>query len=99
MSCPSGPTPVGMCGCCNRDGKKNETCHTGDANLMLMDFGFGVCVPQKDLSFFPSYYLCERRQNHEGVGGKDITPPPISQIHLEKSGSVIACILHCNLNV
>ncbi|CAF4615301.1 unnamed protein product, partial [Rotaria sp. Silwood2] len=25
-----------------------------------------------------------------GVGGKNITPPPISKIHLEKSGSVIA---------
>ena len=66
MSCPSGPDPVGTCGCCNRDGKKNETCLTGDANFMIMFFGYGVCVPQADLSFFPSYYLCEHRQSYEG---------------------------------
>ncbi|CAF1258199.1 unnamed protein product [Rotaria sordida] len=66
LSCPPGPTAVGMCGCCNRDAKKNETCHTGDANFMVMNPGFGICVPQADLSFLPSYYLCERRQNYDG---------------------------------
>ncbi|CAF1463596.1 unnamed protein product [Rotaria sordida] len=87
LSCPPGPTAVGMCGCCNRDAKKNETCHTGDANFMVMNPGFGICVPQADLSFLPSYYLCERRQNYDELKTTANLLSPLKRIQIKAGGS------------